>query len=59
VLFRSHGGGDELDNQVGVCAFHHLRCIHGGYLRVVGRAPGAPFRNHRSAPWAGPQRAMR
>ncbi len=39
VLFRSHGGGDDLDNQIGVCAFHHLRCIHGGHVRVVGRRP--------------------
>jgi hypothetical protein len=51
VLFRSHGGGDEAENQVAICAFHHLRCVHGGYLTVFGRAPdgltwllnGAPF----------------
>ncbi|ABC80518.1 HNH endonuclease signature motif containing protein [Anaeromyxobacter dehalogenans] len=51
VLFRSHGGGDEAENQVALCAFHHLRCVHGGYLTVFGRAPdgltwllnGAPF----------------
>jgi len=39
VVFRSRGGGDELENQVGVCAFHHLRCIHGGHLTVRGSAP--------------------
>ncbi|MFY3743515.1 HNH endonuclease [Anaeromyxobacter sp. Red801] len=51
VLFRSHGGGDEAENQVALCAFHHLRCVHGGHLTVFGRAPdgltwlldGAPF----------------
>jgi hypothetical protein len=41
IAFRSHGGGDEPENQVGLCAFHHLRCIHGGTLRVFGRAPDA------------------
>ncbi|ACG72305.1 conserved hypothetical protein [Anaeromyxobacter sp. K] len=51
VLFRSHGGGDEAENQVALCAFHHLRCVHGGHLTVFGRAPdgltwllgGVPF----------------
>ena len=41
IVFRSHGGGDEPEDQAATCAFHHLRCIHGGYLRVVGRAPDA------------------
>lgn len=41
VLFRSRGGSDDLTNQVALCAFHHLRCIHGGFLRVFGRAPDA------------------
>jgi hypothetical protein len=39
VLFRSRGGSDDLENQIGLCAFHHLRCIHGGHLAVFGRAP--------------------
>ena len=40
VLFRSRGGDrTALTNQTGVCAVHHLRCIHGGYLRVFGEAP--------------------
>jgi hypothetical protein len=41
VEFRSHGGGDELENLVAMCSFHHLRGVHGGYLRVVGQAPDA------------------
>lgn len=39
IDFRSRGGSDDPDNQVGVCAFHHLRCIHGGFLAVHGWAP--------------------
>jgi hypothetical protein len=39
IDFRSHGGSDDPENQVGLCAFHHLRCIHGGFLAVFGRAP--------------------
>jgi hypothetical protein len=54
VLFRSHGGGDELENQVALCAFHHLRCIHGGTLRVVGRAPDDLRWFLNGEPWAGP-----
>ncbi|WP_235969692.1 HNH endonuclease signature motif containing protein [Anaeromyxobacter diazotrophicus] len=59
VLFRSHGGGDELDNQVGLCAFHHLRCIHGGYLRVVGRAPDELRWFLKGQPWSGPRSSER
>ncbi|WP_245529794.1 HNH endonuclease [Anaeromyxobacter dehalogenans] len=40
IDFRSHGGSDDPQNLVGLCAFHHLRCIHGGFLAVLGRAPG-------------------
>jgi hypothetical protein len=39
IRFRSAGGSDELENRVTVCAFHHLRGIHKGILRCVGRAP--------------------
>jgi hypothetical protein len=39
IVFRSHGGGNEPEKLVAVCPFHHLRCIHGGWLRVFGRAP--------------------
>lgn len=59
VLFRSRGGSDELDNQIGTCAFHHLRGIHGGFLRVVGRAPARLRWYLNGAPWTGPQGADR
>jgi hypothetical protein len=36
---RARGGGDEPENLVALCACHHLRGIHGGYIRVSGRAP--------------------
>jgi hypothetical protein len=36
---RSRGGGDERWNLAALCACHHLRGIHGGYIRVRGRAP--------------------
>jgi 5-methylcytosine-specific restriction endonuclease McrA len=39
IIPRSHGGSDEPENLVGICACHHLRGIHGGYIRVSGRAP--------------------
>ncbi len=39
VRFRAAGGSDLLDNRVALCAFHHLRCLHAGLLRVHGRAP--------------------
>jgi hypothetical protein len=55
VLFRSHGGGDDPENQIAICAFHHLRCIHGGFLRVVGRAPAALRWFLNGAPWTGPR----
>jgi len=38
IVFRSQGGDDELSNRVALCAPHHLRAIHGGYLTVRGRA---------------------
>jgi hypothetical protein len=37
--FRSAGGSDAPENRVTLCAFHHLRCLHAGLLRVRGRAP--------------------
>jgi hypothetical protein len=55
VEFRSHGGGDEPENLVGLCAFHHLRCVHGGWLRVVGRAPDALTWILRGRIWTGPR----
>jgi hypothetical protein len=39
VLFRSAGGGDELDNLVTLCAAHHQRGVHAGMIRISGRAP--------------------
>ena len=39
VEFRSAGGSDEPDNRVTLCVFHHLRCLHAGFLRIAGRAP--------------------
>jgi len=52
VEHRSHGGGDEDENQTGLCAYHHLVGIHGGFMTVAGKAPdqlawtasGRPFR---------------
>lgn len=41
VAFRSRGGSDDEANQISLCAFHHLRCIHGGWMRVIGEAPHA------------------
>ena len=38
---RSRGGSDEEWNLVGLCGCHHLRGVHGGWLRVHGTAPGA------------------
>jgi hypothetical protein len=39
IRFRSARGGDALDNRITLCAFHHLRGVHAGLLRCVGRAP--------------------
>ncbi len=38
-MFKSHGGGDGDDNLVPLCGYHHLRCIHGGFMRAWGKAP--------------------
>ncbi|HUL58403.1 MAG TPA: HNH endonuclease signature motif containing protein [Anaeromyxobacteraceae bacterium] len=57
VLYRSHGGGDDPENKIGLCAFHHLRCIHGGWLRVVGKAPDQLRWFLNGEPWAGPRGA--
>jgi hypothetical protein len=39
VEFRSAGGGNELENRTTLCAWHHLRGVHAGLLRLRGRAP--------------------
>jgi hypothetical protein len=41
VLFRSAGGSDDDPNLTTLCAAHHHRCVHGGVIRISGRAPGA------------------
>ena len=38
IVFRAHGGGDEAENLVTLCDFHH-RALHDGWIRCVGRAP--------------------
>lgn len=38
VKWKSLGGSNRSWNLVSVCAFHHLRCIHQGYLDVFGTA---------------------
>lgn len=39
VRFRSAGGTDALANRTTLCAFHHLRGVHAGRVRVTGTAP--------------------
>jgi hypothetical protein len=39
ITFRSACGSDAPGNRIALCAFHHLRCLHAGFLRVSGRAP--------------------
>ncbi len=39
IVFRSAGGSDDLANRVTLCASHHLRGVHGGTVRLTGRAP--------------------
>jgi hypothetical protein len=39
IVFRSQGGGDEPENLVTLCAWHHQRGVHGGLVRITGRAP--------------------
>ncbi len=39
IRFRSAGGPDAPENRITLCAFHHLRGVHAGLLRCVGRAP--------------------
>jgi hypothetical protein len=36
---RAQGGSDDEANLVALCSCHHLRGIHGGYIRVWGLAP--------------------
>ena len=39
VVFRSQNGTDDDSNLITLCAFHHLRGVHGGTGRVTGQAP--------------------
>jgi hypothetical protein len=39
IRFRSAQGSDAMENRITLCAFHHLRGVHAGLLRCVGRAP--------------------
>ena len=39
IVFRSRGGDNARDNRVAVCAWHHLRGIHGGRVRASGESP--------------------
>jgi hypothetical protein len=34
-----HGGTDDESNRTTLCAWHHLRGVHGGRMRLTGRAP--------------------
>ncbi|MCU0727326.1 MAG: HNH endonuclease [Planctomycetes bacterium] len=37
IRFRSHRGGDEVTNQIGLCAFCH-NLVHLGFLKITGLA---------------------
>jgi hypothetical protein len=39
IVFRSAGGSNALENRTTLCAWHHLRGVHGGIVRIRGRAP--------------------
>jgi hypothetical protein len=39
VVFRSAGGSDASSNLITLCAWHHQRGVHGGLVRIQGRAP--------------------
>jgi hypothetical protein len=41
LRFRSAGGSDDPGNRISLCAFHHQRCLHVGFMRIRGRAPDA------------------
>jgi hypothetical protein len=41
LRFRSAGGDNTPENRITMCAWHHLRGIHGGTVRAWGRAPDA------------------
>ena len=39
VVFRWRGGGNERENRITLCAWHHLRGVHAGRVRAEGEAP--------------------
>ncbi len=39
IIARSAGGSNELTNRTTLCAWHHLRAIHGGLANASGEAP--------------------
>ncbi len=39
LCYRSLGGGEEVENKISICGFHHLQGEHGRYARCLGRAP--------------------
>ena len=41
IVAKSQGGTDDEWNLVSLCAAHHLHGIHGGRIRLTGRAPEA------------------
>jgi hypothetical protein len=53
---RSHLGPDTDENQVGICAHHHLVGIEKGYVRVNGTAPNGLVWELGGRIWMGPER---
>ena len=53
---RSHCGPDTAENQVGICAHHHLVGIEKGYVRVNGTAPNGLVWELGGKIWMGPER---
>ena len=41
VVFRSHGGGNAMENRITLCAWHHVRGIHAGRVRLTGSVTSA------------------
>jgi hypothetical protein len=59
VLFRSAGGSDDGQNLITLCAAHHQRCVHGGVIRISGRAPDALVFEMPLGPFRSGDRAVR
>lgn len=57
IEFRSTGGSDDGWNLVCLCAPHHLRAIHGGLVRVSGRAPDGLTWEFPGSEWEDPRDA--